>query len=95
MKQNILGYLHDIIFSKYKNIYLLSKATYEPLPAKDRYKFWISLFLFCSSLFQTLRKVLDGRGFQHTQIIASDNKWEILGDMSKDKELKDIVYSIG
>ncbi|KAK3782633.1 hypothetical protein RRG08_015208 [Elysia crispata] len=44
---------------------------------------------------KTLRKVLDGRGFQHTQIIASDNKWKIAEDMSKDKELKDIVYSIG
>ncbi|GFS20696.1 galactocerebrosidase [Elysia marginata] len=43
----------------------------------------------------TLRKVLDQWGFQHTQIIASDNKWGIAKDMAKDPELKNIVHAIG
>ncbi|GFR70735.1 galactocerebrosidase [Elysia marginata] len=44
---------------------------------------------------KTLRKVLNERGYKHTQIIASDNKWKIAEDMLKDKQLKDVVYAVG
>ncbi|RUS73898.1 hypothetical protein EGW08_018334 [Elysia chlorotica] len=44
---------------------------------------------------KTLRKVLNARGYKNTQIIASDNKWNIIGDLSKDKELQDVVYAVG
>lgn len=47
------------------------------------------------SYVKTLRKVLDERGFQQTQIVASDDKWEIATDMKKDADLRQVVYAVG
>jgi galactosylceramidase len=44
---------------------------------------------------KTLRSVLDQRGFQNVQIIASDGDWGIASDISKDQDLAKIVYAIG
>uniref|UniRef100_A0A0B7AM96 galactosylceramidase n=1 Tax=Arion vulgaris TaxID=1028688 RepID=A0A0B7AM96_9EUPU len=44
---------------------------------------------------KTLRSVLDQRGFQNVLIIASDDGWQIAGDISKDPELAKDVHAIG
>lgn len=57
------------------------------------------LFLSFPTLFylaQTLRKVLDQRGFKNVQIIASDSgDWEIAGDIQSDKDLDNVIYALG
>ena len=46
-------------------------------------------------LFQTLRSVLDHRGFGHVDIVAPDGGWGISTDMWKDQALMEAVYAIG
>ncbi|KAK6174546.1 hypothetical protein SNE40_017799 [Patella caerulea] len=44
---------------------------------------------------KTLRKTLDNAGFNRTKIIASDNNWDIVGDMIKDAELNNVIFGVG
>lgn len=44
---------------------------------------------------QTLRSVLDQRGYQNVLIIAADEKWEIATDIQKDADLAKIIHAIG
>jgi len=44
---------------------------------------------------KTLRATLDLNGFNHTLIIAADEKWEIARDISADPQLADVVHAIG
>jgi galactosylceramidase len=44
---------------------------------------------------KTLRAVLDARGFQNVLIVASDDGWDIAGDILKDPVLAKDVHAIG
>ena len=46
-------------------------------------------------LLKTLRSALDDNGFEHIQIVASDDGWEISGDLLKDPALSRAVSIIG
>lgn len=51
-------------------------------------------FSGCPSI-QTLRKMLDQRGFSGVRIVAADKKWRIAKDVLKDAELAAAVDFIG
>ena len=51
-------------------------------------------FSGCPSI-QTLRKMLDQRGFSGVRIVAADKKWRIAEDILKDAELAAAVDFIG